>query len=167
MAGAHAAGARVGMDQLLRALGRLVQRRELGPQKLEVAHRFPLQDFPATTLLRANMTEPALGLQARGRTLHRAQSATDEVGHLRKRKFRLTPQQGQYLVGSPLPRSYPRFYLRFYPRLRGNRFLQAVGDRLQHELDEAAAVARSVGSSEEHPSELQSLMRISYAVFCL
>src|SRR3546814_8915854 len=128
------------------------------------------------------MTEPALGLQARGRTLHRAQSATDEVGHLRKRKFRLTPQQGQYLVGSPLPRSYPRFYLRFYPRLRGNRFLQAVGDRLQHELDEAAAVARSVGagqlgvivllavpdhgfSSEEHTSELQSLMRISYAVF--
>src|SRR3546814_4839239 len=108
MAGAHAAGARVGMDQLLRALGRLVQRRELGPQKLEVAHRFPLQDFPATTLLRANMTEPALGLQARGRTLHRAQSATDEVGHLRKRKFRLTPQQGQYLVGSPLDRKSTR-----------------------------------------------------------
>src|SRR3546814_9879931 len=113
------------------------------------------------------MTEPALGLQARGRTLHRAQSATDEVGHLRKRKFRLTPQQGQYLVGSPLPRSYPRFYLRFYPRLRGNRFLQAVGDRLQHELDEAAAVARSVGRSEEHTSELQSLMSNSYAVFCV
>src|SRR3546814_7364447 len=59
MAGAHAAGARVGMDQLLRALGRLVQRRELGPQKLEVAHRFLLQDFPATTLLRANMTRSA------------------------------------------------------------------------------------------------------------
>src|SRR3546814_13002491 len=76
MAGAHAAGARVGMDQLLRALGRLVQRRELGPQKLEVAHRFPLQDFPATTLLRANMTEPAPGMQARGRTPHRAHSAT-------------------------------------------------------------------------------------------
>src|SRR3546814_11039780 len=94
------------------------------------------------------MTEPALGLQARGRTLHRAQSATDEVGHLRKRKFRLTPQQGQYLVGSPLPRSYPRFYLRFYPRLRGNRFLPAVGDRLPHELDEAAAVARSLGSGQ-------------------
>src|SRR3546814_3299366 len=121
MAGAHAAGARVGMDQLLRALGRLVQRRELGPQKLEVAHRFPLQDFPATTLLRANMTEPALGLQARGRTLPRAQSATDEVGHLRKRKFGLTPQQGQYLVGR----------------------------------------------SDEHTSELQSLRRPPYAVFCL
>src|SRR3546814_6608116 len=106
---------------LFRALGRILQLRELGPHKLEVAHRLPLQYFPATTRLRANMTEPAVGLQARGRTLHRAQSASDEVGHLRKRKFSLTTEQGQYLVGSPLPRSYPRFYLRFYPRLRGNR----------------------------------------------
>src|SRR3546814_7774477 len=29
------------------------------------------------------------------------------------------------------------------------------------------AVAHAVGRSEEHTSELQSLMRISYAVFCL
>src|SRR3546814_3356580 len=29
------------------------------------------------------------------------------------------------------------------------------------------AVRRRVGRSEEHTSELQSLMRISYAVFCL
>src|SRR3546814_6213195 len=31
----------------------------------------------------------------------------------------------------------------------------------------AAAMARYGGRSEEHTSELQSLMRISYAVFCL
>src|SRR3546814_10708731 len=31
---------------------------------------------------------------------------------------------------------------------------------------EAALRARSEGQSEEHTSELQSLMRISYAVFC-
>src|SRR3546814_8882812 len=30
-----------------------------------------------------------------------------------------------------------------------------------------AAGVRAVQRSEEHPSELQSLMRISYAVFCL
>src|SRR3546814_7328695 len=30
-----------------------------------------------------------------------------------------------------------------------------------------ASVASRVGRSEEHTSELQSLMRISYAVFCL
>src|SRR3546814_1797727 len=37
------------------------------------------------------------------------------------------------------------------------------GARRLHRLLEAQAVARS----EEHTSELQSLMRISYAVFCL
>src|SRR3546814_8915414 len=31
----------------------------------------------------------------------------------------------------------------------------------------AAATLRELGRSEEHTSELQSLMRISYAVFCL
>src|SRR3546814_5078108 len=31
----------------------------------------------------------------------------------------------------------------------------------------AAALLNGVGRSEEHTSELQSLMRISYAVFCL
>src|SRR3546814_4558715 len=33
--------------------------------------------------------------------------------------------------------------------------------------EELAAVASAVQRSEEHTSELQSLMRISYAVFCL
>src|SRR3546814_10207997 len=31
----------------------------------------------------------------------------------------------------------------------------------------ARVVMRTIGRSEEHTSELQSLMRISYAVFCL
>src|SRR3546814_5139440 len=50
-----------------------------------------------------------------------------------------------------------------------------VGGRLQHPLagvgdDEVvalAAVEHRDGRSEEHTSDLQSLMRISYAVFCL
>src|SRR3546814_7859970 len=33
--------------------------------------------------------------------------------------------------------------------------------------DQGPAAAAGVGRSEEHTSELQSLMRISYAVFCL
>src|SRR3546814_6296585 len=40
----------------------------------------------------------------------------------------------------------------------------AVGDQLAEEWDDAAA--RAQHRSEEHTSELQSLMRISYAVFC-
>src|SRR3546814_3041060 len=52
-------------------------------------------------------------------------------------------------------------------RLR-RRFIAAGGDRARA----LAAVARRqcrppAGRSEEHTSELQSLMRISYAVFCL
>src|SRR3546814_3446813 len=34
-------------------------------------------------------------------------------------------------------------------------------------LPDASVVAWSISRSEEHTSELQSLMRISYAVFCL
>src|SRR3546814_7018768 len=35
------------------------------------------------------------------------------------------------------------------------------------EIDLSAGQIRKAGRSEEHTSELQSLMRISYAVFCL
>src|SRR3546814_4244281 len=44
--------------------------------------------------------------------------------------------------------------------------LEADADRLVHILDHADAADRG-GRSEEHTSELQSIMRISYAVFCL
>src|SRR3546814_5722395 len=36
-----------------------------------------------------------------------------------------------------------------------------------HPRDDRGDVGRHAGRSEEHTSELQSLMRISYAVFCL
>src|SRR3546814_949746 len=39
--------------------------------------------------------------------------------------------------------------------------------RNAHRADRFAAPAEGRGRSEEHTSELQSLMRISYAVFCL
>src|SRR3546814_5784833 len=38
---------------------------------------------------------------------------------------------------------------------------------LAGELEQDAAVGEGLRRSEEHTSELQSLMRISYAVFCL
>src|SRR3546814_4891699 len=42
------------------------------------------------------------------------------------------------------------------------------GEITVEEFHEAeAGMNRSIGRSEEHTSELQSLMRISYAVFCL
>src|SRR3546814_21138243 len=54
--------------------------------------------------------------------------------------------------------------------LRRSRFLdrsQVPGPIFRKESDHADASARPSGRSEEHTSELQSLMRISYAVFCL
>src|SRR3546814_2383257 len=50
------------------------------------------------------------------------------------------------------------------------RHLDGRGQRLQHDALvglQAAELREAVGRSEEHTSELQSLMRISYAVFCL
>src|SRR3546814_7382805 len=40
-------------------------------------------------------------------------------------------------------------------------------DRLDLARDDGLHLARALVRSEEHTSELQSLMRISYAVFCL
>src|SRR3546814_2308011 len=52
-----------------------------------------------------------------------------------------------------------------------NRFDEALA-LFQHELETADSITEDAGfyrmwRSEEHTSELQSLMRISYAVFCL
>src|SRR3546814_10086048 len=67
-------------------------------------------------------------------------------------------------------------------RLAGKRqvFARPAGNALCFRIDKGQAAARSqaverrgqevqldLGRSEEHTSELQSLMRISYAVFCL
>src|SRR3546814_7592753 len=38
---------------------------------------------------------------------------------------------------------------------------------IHHTTKRTASIKRSLWRSEEHTSELQSLMRISYAVFCL
>src|SRR3546814_6499517 len=64
-----------------------------------------------------------------------------------------------------------------HPDLVGRRFVAHVGETLHSAPDRfvgpAAEVADDGGAhahawrSEEHTSELQSLMRISYAVFCL
>src|SRR3546814_4493035 len=48
-------------------------------------------------------------------------------------------------------------------RLTGGNKTEAVALAMRRLLDESARAGRS----EEHTSELQSLMRISYAVFCL
>src|SRR3546814_148880 len=51
-------------------------------------------------------------------------------------------------------------------RPRGER-LAAAYARAAEICDEDVAINQAIGRSEEHTSELQSLMRISYAGFCL
>src|SRR3546814_4452771 len=53
--------------------------------------------------------------------------------------------------------------------LRGRDIVfEAAGDHFPFAVDQAErGIAVGLGRSEEHTSELQSLMRISYAVFCL
>src|SRR3546814_10702064 len=57
------------------------------------------------------------------------------------------------------------------PDAQRQHAVEEAGDRRQVFLQAAVLVgeiqARVLGRSEEHTSELQSLMRISYAVFCL
>src|SRR3546814_10547848 len=59
--------------------------------------------------------------------------------------------------------------LRLKPRRSGScpRRLLIFGCWKKHRQRIAGAASRSGDRSEEHTSELQSLMRISYAVFCL
>src|SRR3546814_3092392 len=52
-------------------------------------------------------------------------------------------------------------------RQRARPFMAAVRHRRQIGDRQVTAPVPGIGRSEEHTSELQSLMRISYAVFCL
>src|SRR3546814_6450341 len=45
--------------------------------------------------------------------------------------------------------------------------IAVVGGRRRWSMDQKLEILREAFRSEEHTSELQSLMRISYAVFCL
>src|SRR3546814_1077924 len=69
-----------------------------------------------------------------------------------------TEHRMEAVTGQRLPRRFVRYL--------GVRVMRA--DRMQAQVDEDQRVrdARK-HRSEEHTSELQSLMRISYAVFCL
>src|SRR3546814_8684779 len=65
------------------------------------------------------------------------------------------------------PRSTRTYTLFPYTTLfRSDRALPFAADRLDR-LFQGIEETRPVLRSEEHTSELQSLMRISYAVFCL
>src|SRR3546814_135900 len=91
---------------------------------------------------------------------------------------RVEPQEGRH-VQSALPARRDRQAWPGFPRRSGVSVARGAGPRAEFEIpgplsgDRLRSVGRDVRHdgeqhrSEEHTSELQSLMRISYAVFCL
>src|SRR3546814_10270611 len=84
-----------------------------------------------------------------------------------KYRIRLAPGTDAHALRERLERRYATAGWEFKDRDRAapgaNRFFERMGQFLSLIGLTALVIARS----EEHTSELQSLMRISYAVFCL
>src|SRR3546814_7987015 len=103
------------------------------------------------------MSHPALTTRPQWQAL-RQHFATLGQKHLRE-LFAADPQRGERLVVEDVG-----LYLDY-----SKQRVDADTLRLLRELAEACDLPRRIEAmrSEEHTSELQSLMRISYAVFCL
>src|SRR3546814_7253541 len=113
--------------------------------------------FPYTTLFRAR--RQAAGLRAVRRVR-------------RGRRCRGAPAVGDHRRGPPGREGRRRGGGRSGRERRGamNAAARPQSAKALPSLDKARRIVIKVGSSlssEEHTSELQSLMRISYAVFCL
>src|SRR3546814_7890832 len=88
----------------------------------------------------------------------------DLVGGLRHVvPVQLAPQRGEEAVAGRVDEAYCILRPAHFDAVAG----LAVGPGLHVEVNAGAGFDPAQGRSEEHTSELQSLMRISYAVFCL
>src|SRR3546814_8206958 len=76
------------------------------------------------------------------------------------------PNASARRFAAAMPASVPTRCARQRPAVRRRWRKSAAGVRVATAAPRVAAI-RGAGRSEEHTSELQSLMRISYAVFCL
>src|SRR3546814_9060995 len=92
----------------------------------------------------------------------------------RRRLFAVRRRDGSRRMDQPLPALPHRHRRDAVPRERSVHFCRRgrqLVEKRRHVARLAALFRRTgadrVGRSEEHTSELQSLMRISYAVFCL
>src|SRR3546814_9767510 len=91
-----------------------------------------------------------------------------QVQHLNIVKDVVSPRLGkQRIVGQPIQLTRtPSTIARSAP-LRGEHTVEILKDLGYDDAVLAQMKSHGVYRSEEHTSELQSLMRISYAVFCL
>src|SRR3546814_7904490 len=87
-------------------------------------------------------------------------------------KISLSTQRTEHLVGRNVVKAEPVALCSIQPLIITQRLLKHIEGAHDIGLDERAraidgTVDMTLRRSEEHTSELQSLMRISYAVFCL
>src|SRR3546814_9447471 len=120
--------------------------------------------WPDTTIL---LFRPSPWAATQPRASIAACRATEGDGHGRHpQQLRRDPVAEPVLAGLGTP---DRQGIQRRPRLQGRlgrRGVEDAGPRPAHRQRQRPALRRGV-RSEEHTSELQSLMRISYAVFCL
>src|SRR3546814_10620572 len=120
--------------------------------------------FPYTTLFRSGQTQvvSADGSVARGRTADGERAPTYE----KVRAFKHVPCSTPRAVGSsPLQIGYPDELACLVTLVSRTPYVDGLG--WAEPGREFLLVEVKMPRSEEHTSELQSLMRISYAVFCL
>src|SRR3546814_1302737 len=91
---------------------------------------------------------------------------SDDIGHQRQRRHQVAAQRVERHKSRIEPRPHVDAGAQPLLLLGDRNRVAAFGALVEHRRHEALRAAR-VGRSEEHTSELQSLMRISYAVFCL
>src|SRR3546814_6755261 len=92
----------------------------------------------------------------------RARRRVQRVDHLGSRSREERPMSRMSLFNSPLLLGFDHFERAF------DRVQKAQADGYPpYNIEQTSANGLRITRSEEHTSELQSLMRISYAVFCL
>src|SRR3546814_6112235 len=120
--------------------------------------------FPYTTLFRSvGQHRPAIG-ESDGRKAARTTARGDDVGAAATGEF---SDQRDEALGMAAPDHFVAIIddrARLEQRHRTG-LTRRIDNQMAH--GRSAVPFRRCGRSEEHTSELQSLMRISYAVFCL
>src|SRR3546814_1725723 len=117
--------------------------------------------FPYTTLFRSHDAHLA-------HRLGHAFARPARAHALDQRRHRIAPYVGRHLGGDRLVGDDvgAMFFEAQIEENAGAAGRLALGSDLE-QVDRAGAHALRLDRSEEHTTELQSLMRISYAVFCL
>src|SRR3546814_2455470 len=100
--------------------------------------------------------------------LTRAREAANDIAGTASGKFRGTADRARESAGDLIQTGREKAGDAYADaRDRSQRIAARANEIVQEHPIAAVAGAVAAGRSEEHTSELQSLMRISYAVFCL